>query len=472
MASASSSPAPTPLAAGSTQSAAEAATTRADVRVPVLVGLLFGLTGLGSSSAAIALPVVATDLGVSTGVSAWAISLYALMLAVATAVYGRVSDLVGLRLPLAIGVAMMTVGAMAGALAPDFGVLLAARVVQGAGAAAVPTLGVAIVSARFTGAARGVALGRVAGLAAAVSCLGPLAGGAVEGLLGWRTVIALPMLGALLLPLLWRAVPTEGSGARLDVVGAILVAGTATGVVLLVQSPSTGVVVAGVGAALMVLGVPAVAGWVRRHPRGFLPAAVIRNAVVVRSALAAGAVPAAWFALLIAVPAVLVGAGWEPWQVGVALLPSAVVGLLAPRIASPLLNRIGPTPGLAVAALVAAVALVVAALGAQTGSAVLLVAAVVGVTFAFGLGQPALMEAVGDAVDHDVRGVALGIATLFFLVGGGLGSAVVGGLGGVVGMPAALLLLVALPLIGLVALVRPLRLSLRTHRRRRAAPPG
>ena len=76
-----------------------------------------------------------------------------------------------------------------------------------------------------------------------------------------------------------------------------------------------------------------------------------------------------------------------------------------------------------------------------------------GVTFAFGLGQPALMEAVGDAVHEDVRGVALGIATLFFLVGGGVGSAVVGGLGDVLGMAPALLLLAVLPLVGLAALV-------------------
>src|SRR3954468_9753331 len=187
-------------------------TPGADARVPLLVGLLFGLTGLGSSSAAIVLPVLGDDLGVSIGISAWAISLYALMLAVATAVYGRVSDLVGQRLPLLVGVVLMTTGALAGALAPNFGVLLGARIVQGAGAAAVPTLGVAIVTARFSGRSRGIALGRVAGIAAAVSCLGPLAGGTIEGLLGWRAVIALPMLGALMLPLLWRWVPTTGSG--------------------------------------------------------------------------------------------------------------------------------------------------------------------------------------------------------------------------------------------------------------------
>ena len=428
-------------------------TTAAEARrVSLLIGLLFGLTGLGSSSAAIALPVIATELDVSTGVSAWAISLYALMLAVATAVYGRISDLVGVRLPLVVGVALMSVGALAGALAPNFGTLLVARIVQGAGAAAVPTLGVAIVSARYTGSVRVLALGRIAGVAAALSCLGPLFGGAVEGLLGWRSVIALPMLGALILPVLWRSLPTSGSGARLDLFGAALVAGTAAGVVLLVQSPSTGPTVAIVGAVLAALGIPAVAAWVRRRPDGFLPLDVIRNPAVVRSAVAAGAVPAAWFALLIAVPAVLVARGWEPWHVGVALLPSAVAGLLGPRLAGPLIRRLRPAKALALAALTAAVSLVVASAGAHESSAWLLVTAVVGVTFSFGLGQPALMEAVGDAVSEDVRGVALGVATLFFMVGGGVGSAVVGGLGEALGIAAALLLLAALPLAGIVAL--------------------
>jgi MFS family permease len=420
--------------------------------VPILIGLLFGFAGLGSSSVAIALPTIDSSFGVSTGVGAWTISLYALMLAVATAVYGRVSDLVGIRLPLLVGVGLMATGAVAGALAPDFGLLLAARMVQGAGAAAVPTLGVAIVSGRFSGSGRARALGQVAGFAAAVSCVGPLAGGTVEQLLGWRAVIALPVLGLVLVPFLLRAMPRHGSGARLDLVGAALVALTATGVVLLVQSPATGPVVAAAGGALALLGAPAVAAWVRRRPNGFLPVSVIRNPVVVRSAVAAAAVPAAWFALLIAVPAVLVAQGWEPWQVGVALLPSAVSALAAPRLAGPMLNRFGPSRALAVAAAIATLSLGLAAWGAATGSAVLLVVAVVGVTFAFGQGQPALMEATGDAVSDDVRGVALGVATLFFLVGGGLGSAAVAGLGDVLGLPWALVLLAVLPVIGVIVL--------------------
>ena len=410
-------------------------------RLSLLVGVLFGLAGFGSASAAIALPVLAEDLGVSTGVSAWAVSLYALFLAVATAVYGRVSDLVGVRKPLTFGILLMTLGAVAGALAPSFGVLLAARVLQGAGAAAVPTLGIAAITARYDGDLRTQALGRVAGLAAAVNCLGPLAGGVVEAALGWRAVIALPVAGLALLPLLWRYLPTEGTGARLDVLGAVLVAATSGGLIMLVQSPSTGATVAVVGGLLLVLGVPAVAFWVRRRPHGFLPLSVLRNATALRSAVAASSVPAAWFALLIAVPAVLIEVGWEPWQVGLALLPSVVTGLAAPRLSTPLVTRLGASLALVASGLTAVAALGVAAVGAELHSATVLVLAVVTVTFAFGVGQPALMTVVSNAVAPDVRGVALGLATLMFLAGGSVGSAVVGGLAHSLGTPGSLVLL-------------------------------
>ena len=429
-------------------------------RVAALVGLLFGLAGMGSAAVAVTLPAIAADLGLSTGGSAWIISLYALMLAVSTALYGRIADLAGIRLPLVVGVGLMASGALLGALAPTYPVLLVARLLQGAGAAAVPVLGMAIVSAKYDGAVRTAALGRVAGTAAAVTALGPLAGGGIADLVGWRPVVALPALGLLVVPVLWRAVPTMGTGARLDLLGAVLVALTAAGLVLLVQSPAAGAVIAVVGAVLLVLGIPSVAAQVRRRPQGFLPLEVVHNAVVVRSALASAAVPAAWFALLIAVPVVLVRLGWSPLQVGLALVPSAATGLLAPRIAAPLLVRLGAARSLAVAGSLAALSLVVAAGGASLGTplaaAPVLVLAVVLTTFAFGLGQPALMAAVGDAVRPEVRGVALGVAMLVFLVGGGVGSAVVGGLAEVLGIRASLLLLTLLPLAG-VAIVLPRR---------------
>ena len=97
----------------------------------------------------------------------------------------------------------------------------------------------------------------------------------------------------------------------------------------------------------MVFGAPAVALQVRRRPHGFLPVTVIRNPLVVRSAVAAAAVPASWFAMLIAMPAVLLSHGWEAWQVGLAMVPSALVALAVPRVAGPLLDpdRLRPVAG-------------------------------------------------------------------------------------------------------------------------------
>ncbi|WP_323792505.1 MFS transporter [Nocardioides sp.] len=426
-------------------------------RVALLLGLLFGVAGMGSSSAAIAVPLIADDLAIGQGAATWTISLYVLMLAVTTAVYGRVSDLLGTRIPLLIGLALMASGALAAALAPTFEMLLVARLVQGAGAAAVPTLGVAIINGRYEGGIRGLALGRLAAMAAAVSCLGPLLGGLVESLFGWRAVLALPILGALVVPFLWRALSDHRSIARLDVVGAILVALTAGGFVLVVQSPSTGVAVLLAGIVLALVGVPATAGWVKRNPSGFLPLEVIRDRSVLRNAAAGASIPGAWFALLVAAPAVLIGDGWEAWQVGLVLVPSAVVALFVPRFTGPLMNTLGPSRSLAVSAGVAILALMAASVGAAFVWPALLALSVALVTIAFGIGQPAMSAAVSDAVAPEVRGVALGVATLVFLVGGSVGSAVVGGLGEAWGMWQSLALLALLPVAGLLALRPELR---------------
>ena len=410
---------------------------------------------MGSASAAVALPDIGRHFDVGIGAATWTISLYALLLAVTTAVYGRVSDLVGGRGPLLVGIGLMAGGAVLAALAPTYGVLLVGRAFQGAGAAAVPTLGVTLLSARYDGGVRDLALGRLAGASAVLASMGPLLGGLAEAAFGWRAVLLLPALGVLVVPFIWHTLTGEGSGADLDIIGAVLVATTAAGLVLLIQSPATGAIVAAIGLVLMLVGVPLVWGQVRRRPDGFLPVAVIRNSVVVRSAAAAAAVPAAWFGMLIAVPAVLVADGWEPWQVGLLLLPSAGVALVIPRVTGPLLTRVGASRALAISATSASVALLVCAVGAVWDQPVVLAVSVLGVTFAFLLGQPAMSAAVGSAVDGSVRGVALGVATLVFMTGGSVGSAVVGGIGAALTIGASLALLALLPLAG-VAVLSPL----------------
>jgi predicted MFS family arabinose efflux permease len=112
---------------------------------------------------------------------------------------------------------------------------------------------------------------------------------------------------------------------------------------------------------------------------------------------------------------------------------------------------------LAVACPVTVVVLLAAAMGAAIGVPLLLVVALASLTVAFGIGQPAMILGVSGAVDSAQRGVALGVTTLLFLAGAGVGAAVVGGLGDVIGLSSALSALALLPVAGTAVMLRQLR---------------
>jgi MFS family permease len=427
------------------------------VPVAMLLGSLIGLSGMGTAAVAVALPAMVDHFDVPLDRGVWVISAYAITLAVGTALYGRAADNAGVRAPLAVGISLLSLGALAASLAPGYGSLIAARLLQGAGAGAAPVLTLAALRVLYDGRARSAALGHLAGTAVAVTALGPVVGGLLTDLLGWQAAVLFPALALVVLAVLWRVLPAGGTGARLDYAGAVLVAGTAAGLVLLVQSPSIGRGAVVVGTVLLAVGVPAVLGWVRRRPAGFLPRAVLAEPAVLRSALGGAALPASWFGLLVAIPAVLAAAGWSPLGIGLALLPGALVGVLVSRFVGRTIDRVGPRRSVSLAAATCVVAVLVGAAGA-TGVPVLLMAAMALVYAGFTLGQPAMAAAVEEAVPPGTQGVALGLATLVFFVGGGLGAAVAG-LGPVLGYPGALVLLALLPLAATVAVSRPPRRS-------------
>lgn len=426
----------------------------APITLAMLLGTLFGLTAMSASALAVALPALAEDLDLSRSTSAWVMSCYALTLAVTTALHGRIADLVGIRIPFVAGVCLMATGAVVSALAPSLGVLLAARLVQGAGAAAIPVLATDLLSHRFEGSVRNEALGRLAGMAGACSALGPLVGGVLEEAGSWRLSAAVPALALLLLPVVWVAAPSSGSGGRLDLRGAAFVAASGAGLMLVVQSPGAGALAGAIGFVVLVAGVTASTRHIRARPDGFLPVSILRNRVVMASALATGSCPVAWFALLIAVPLLLSDRGWSSLEIGLGLIPSVVIAIAVSRIAGGLLERLGASRVLTACTTIAAAALLTAATAVGLGSPPLLLASVALVTVAFGIGQPAMVSAVGGAVDPAIRGIALGVATFLFLVGAGVGSAALGGLPALLGTGGTFCLLALIPLAGAVAVRR------------------
>lgn len=405
-----------------------------------------------SASVAVVLPEVVAGLGVFTTTGVWAISVYMLVLAVSTGLYGRLSDLYGIRAPMVVGCLFLALGSVGAALAPTFAWLMVARVVQAVGAASLPALVMSFLERVHVGRAREIALARMAGVAIAVGSVGPLLGGAVAHVLGWRATLLLPVLCLVALVPVLGKLPREGSGARLDLVGALLVTAVSGGVVLLLQAPSVAWPAARTGLIVLLVAVPWTVVHVRRRPDGFVPRAVATDLGAMRLTLVASTVPSIWFALMLVLPATLALQGWSAWQVGLAMTPSAVSGLLSSRVTPGAVERWGPATLIRFGAAVSSLAALVCGLGVMLDHpvatpALLVLASFVSTAVAAAC-QSSLVSYVGNRFELSVRGAAMGTCTLLFLLGAAFGSAAQGGMEQALGPDLAVFCLALLPALG------------------------
>jgi len=184
------------------------------VRRPVPLWLLVLVTLSGTLAMHMfvpALTVAAQSLQVDAAAIRMTISVYIFGLAVGQLVYGPLSDAFGRRPTLLAGLALYTAGGFAAAVAPDVGVLVAARLVQAAGGCAGLLLGRAIVrdTAESNDAVRRLALMNL--MAMVGPGLAPLVGGLLAGTFGWRAIFALLTgLGVLNFAVSWRLLPETG----------------------------------------------------------------------------------------------------------------------------------------------------------------------------------------------------------------------------------------------------------------------
>ncbi|WAL97358.1 MFS transporter [Streptomyces sp. Je 1-369] len=204
--------------------------------LPVLLTVQF-LVSLDMSVVNIALPDMGADLGFAPDSLLWVVNAYALAFGGLLMLGGRLADLVGRRRTLTWGFAVFGAASLAGGLALAPGQLIAARAVQGAGAAALAPVALALITVNYAaGPARSRALGLWGVSGALGGAVGIMAGGVLTDWVGWRSVmlINVPVVLAALLAAR-RGVPADrrtGPAPRLDVTGALLVTAGATLLVL------------------------------------------------------------------------------------------------------------------------------------------------------------------------------------------------------------------------------------------------
>ncbi|QKG25071.1 EmrB/QacA family drug resistance transporter [Actinomadura verrucosospora] len=318
---------------------------------------MLGLASAGSVMVALDATVVTTalsrirlDLGTSMAQLEWTVNAYSLSFAVLLMTGAVLGDRFGRRRVFTAGLALFTAASAACALAPDVNALIAARVVQGAGAALVMPLAMALLSAAYPPPDRPKALGLFAGLTGLAVVGGPVVGGAVTQGLAWEWIFWLNVpIGLVIVPLVLRRVPeSRGGGDGADAGGLLLVTGAALGLVWgLIRSDAAGWGSAEVTGTLAAGAVCAVAfvAWERVAARPMVPLELFRlRGFAAGNAAGVFMYASLYGALFFAAQYFQTGRGDRPLAAGLHLLAwTAAVTVVAPA-AGRLVNRIGARP--------------------------------------------------------------------------------------------------------------------------------
>jgi EmrB/QacA subfamily drug resistance transporter len=380
----------------------------------------------------VALPTIQRDLGVSTVGLQWVVNAYLLALAVLVALGGRIGDLLGNGRVFRVGALVFVLASGACGLAQSEAWIIAARAVQGMGAALMTPASGALVINAFAPAERGRAMGVYAGVSMVFLALGPLIGGLLTEGVSWRAVfyVNLPIGAAMLVAARYTLPPDRPTRGRIDWGGAPLIVLAIGCLVLgLMQSRSWGwgsPAVIGLLAAAAVL-LPAVVVWELRQSEPLVQLRLFasRNFCADSTVLAA-----VQFALTgvsvfgaIWVQHVL---GFSPILAGVSLLPLTLPLLvLAPR-AGALYDRIGPRLPVAAGATAVAVALAWTAAVLDHRAYGWIVPGYVLMGVGLGLMMtPANTDAMNTAPPR-LRGQASGVIQTMRQVGATIGIAVMG----------------------------------------------
>jgi EmrB/QacA subfamily drug resistance transporter len=401
---------------------------------------VLGLASLGSFIVILDVMVVATaltalrrHLGASLAELEWTVNAYTLSFAVLLMTAAALGDRLGRRRVFAAGLAVFAASSAGCALAPDAATLITARAVQGAGAATIMPMALALLNAAFPPARRGWAIGIYGGVTALAAVAGPVLGGVVTQTLGWEWIFWLnvPIALAAIPLVLGRISETTGPGGAVDLPGLVLVTAAALGLVWgLVRANTAGWTSAEVMGALAggVVAAVAFVAWERHAARPMLPVRLFRSAAFSAGNAAIFAINASLTGVIFLMPQFLqVVTGEGPLGAGLRLLPWGIAPLLVGPLAGALADRIGERALVVTGSLLQAAGVAWIAVAAGPGSGYPALVAPMSIAgLGFALAIPAVTRSVTSNVAPADIGTASGAFTTMRQLGGAFGVAVLG----------------------------------------------
>jgi EmrB/QacA subfamily drug resistance transporter len=295
----------------------------------------------------VALPSIEAELGLAASSVQWVVTGYAIAFAGLLILGGRAADLLGRRRMFVAGLLVFTAASLSGGLARDPVLLVASRVVQGAGAALVAPAALSLITTSFAeGRQRTRALGMYGATASIGFVAGQVLGGVLVELTSWRAVflvnVPVGLIAAAAAPRLLADSRKASAGQRLDVPGAVLITAAMGALVFAVSQASTAPWLAAAALALFALCTAALVAVERHHPAPLLPTALIRRPALRTSGMI-NLLLGLWnggemLVLSLYFQQVLRD---SPLATGLAIAPQGIIGFTAGAFGARLASRIG-----------------------------------------------------------------------------------------------------------------------------------
>ena len=202
----------------------------------VVVAVLFAILNVDITTVNVALVTLGKDLHADLKDLQWGLNSYMLAFAALIVAAGRLADAFGRRRCLLAGAILFTLASLICGVAPTLSILVAGRVLQGAGGAIMLPAGMAIISAVYGGEERAVAMGILVGVAGVAQSIGPLVGGFLTAEVSWRFVFLmnLPLI-ALIMVVAVRAIQEshdENVSHQIDIAGVVILATALTSLLI------------------------------------------------------------------------------------------------------------------------------------------------------------------------------------------------------------------------------------------------
>ena len=397
----------------------------------IITGVALFMTALDNLIVGVALPTIRADLGGSIEALEWTVNAYTLTFAVLLITGAALGDRFGRRRMFMIGVGIFTAASAAAALAPTLDVLIAARAIQGAGAAIVTPLTLTLVSGAFPPAKRGAALGIWGGISGLGVALGPLVGGAVIEGISWHWIFWVNVpVGLVLIPLAYRHLEeSTGPDKELDLPGLGLVGAGLFGLTFgIIRGESMGwtstPIVASIATGLALLA--AFVAWELRAKEPMLPMRFFkRRAFSATNGLSFSMFFGTFGAIFLLSQFFQTAQGLGPLEAGLRTLPWTAMPMVVAPIAGALSDRIGTRPLMFTGLLLQAGGLAwIAAISAPDTSFGQLVVPFMMAGSGMALVFPTAASAVISAVGDRETGKASGATNAIREIGGVMGVAV------------------------------------------------